>query len=104
MFFVYISSILFLIYIFYFYFCFLFVICYFSPEINPFRKFFNNKLFVSLVIIIIGIQTIAVQLGGDFVKTTALNGSEWGFCIGLAVMSFPVGKEKKISQIKIIVK
>ncbi|KJE97340.1 plasma membrane calcium ATPase [Capsaspora owczarzaki ATCC 30864] len=59
-------------------------------ELNPFRGMFNNKLFCFLVVLIAAVQAVAVQVGGDFVRTEALNGKEWGFCIGLSLLSFPV--------------
>jgi P-type Ca2+ transporter type 2C len=58
-------------------------------EANIFKNFFRNRLFLFIMVAIIGIQVLAVTVGSSFVQTVQLTGIEWGLCIIIAVIEVP---------------
>eukprot|EP01126_Amoeba_proteus_P007992 TRINITY_DN1292_c0_g2_i3.p1 TRINITY_DN1292_c0_g2~~TRINITY_DN1292_c0_g2_i3.p1 ORF type:complete len:1024 (+),score=224.20 TRINITY_DN1292_c0_g2_i3:30-3074(+) len=76
-----------------------FVFCQFFNEINCrrleganiFRGFFNNQLFVSILVASTFVQYLMVQYFGSFAETIPLNRSQWLFCVGAASLSIPWG-------------
>ena len=58
-------------------------------ELNPFRRFLRNPIFVFMVTTIVVVQVLVVQFAGDFAKTLPLNGAEWGVCIVVAAVQIP---------------
>jgi len=56
-----------------------------NREINFFHKFYQNSIFVSIIIIIIAVQLIVVIFGNSFVETVALEWKEWVLVAALSV-------------------
>jgi Ca2+ transporting ATPase len=55
-------------------------------ELNVFSGFFNNPLFIFIIILSFGVQMSMVEIGGQIVKTYALNQSQ-----NLVCMAFGLG-------------
>ncbi|KAJ9185861.1 hypothetical protein P3X46_005446 [Hevea brasiliensis] len=60
-------------------------------KINIFEGILENKLFLVIIGFTIIVQVLMVELRGRFTGTTGLNWGQWGACIGIAALSFPVG-------------
>lgn len=58
---------------------------------NIFEGFWRNFLFMGIMLIMIGGQTLIVFVGGAAFQVDALNGVQWGISIGLGVLSIPIG-------------
>lgn len=54
-----------------------------SDEINVFKNFFNNPLFLFIIVLTIVIQMSCVEFGGHSLRTVPLNLHEHLVCIGL---------------------
>ena len=61
-------------------------------EYNPFSGFFNNGLFLLILIITIIVQIAMVQYGGQSVRTVPLTPEEHGICIGIGASTIIVSK------------
>jgi hypothetical protein len=46
-----------------------------------FKGIFTNWMFVTIILFIAGIQALIVEVGGEAMKTTGLNGTQWGFSL-----------------------
>jgi len=76
-----------------------FVFCQVFNEINSrkltdwniFENFFSNPLFSIILLFIVSVQTIIVEFGGNAIKTEPLSWDEWLLCIGLALLTIPIG-------------
>jgi len=60
-------------------------------EINVFKHFFNNWIFIAIMAFTIVVQVVLVEFGGTFAKTTHLNLYQWLFCVGVAALSILIG-------------
>jgi len=60
-------------------------------ELNMLKGIRFSYLFISIFFITAVVQAIIVEFGGEFSKTTHLNGATWGVCIALGFLSIPVG-------------
>jgi magnesium-transporting ATPase (P-type) len=63
----------------------------FNDPRNIFKGFFNNKIFIGVIIVSIGCQIFLVEVGGEFVKTAPLSPILWLICVGFASMTMIVG-------------
>jgi Ca2+ transporting ATPase len=54
-----------------------------STEINVFSNFFNNPLFIIILVATIVIQIACVEFGGHSLRTVPLNTHEHLICLGL---------------------
>ena len=61
-------------------------------EYNPFKGFFNNILFLLILVFTIVIQIVMVQYGGQSVRTVPLTAEEHGICIGIGATTLIVSK------------
>ncbi|CAG9317273.1 unnamed protein product [Blepharisma stoltei] len=52
-------------------------------EINIFKGFFNNSIFISILVVTTGVQLLLVNFGGSFVRCTALSLEHHLICVGL---------------------
>ncbi|XP_059652750.1 calcium-transporting ATPase 12, plasma membrane-type-like [Cornus florida] len=57
---------------------------------NVFKGIHKNRLFLWIVAITVVLQVIMVELLQKFANTKRLNWLQWGLCIGLASMSWPL--------------
>jgi Ca2+-transporting ATPase len=58
---------------------------------NIFTGILKNKLFLAIVGITIVLQLVMVEFLKRFANTERLNWGQWGACIGLAALSWPIG-------------
>ncbi|KAH8507504.1 hypothetical protein H0E87_009884 [Populus deltoides] len=58
---------------------------------NIFKGIHKNKLFLAIIGVTIILQVIMVELLKKFASTERLNWEQWGACIGIAVLSWPIG-------------
>lgn len=56
-----------------------------------FKGLMRNTLFLGVIVISAGMQAFMVEVGGDFTKTTPLNGTMWGLSILLGFVALPLG-------------
>lgn len=60
-------------------------------EINVFKDFFNNWLFLLIEVITIGVQVGMIQVGGMAVKCTPLTWQQHVMCMVIGALSIPIG-------------
>jgi Ca2+ transporting ATPase len=58
-------------------------------ELNVFRGFFNNSLFVIILIATMIVQILIVEFGGRPLRTSPLTLSQHAFCIGIGMLAIP---------------
>ncbi|KAJ4838588.1 putative calcium-transporting ATPase 13, plasma membrane-type [Turnera subulata] len=58
---------------------------------NIFKGMHKNKLFLAIIGITIVLQVLMVELLQKFASTKRLNWQQWGVCIGIAVVTWPIG-------------
>ncbi|OVA09885.1 Cation-transporting P-type ATPase [Macleaya cordata] len=58
---------------------------------NVFKGVLKNKLFLGIVGITIVLQVVMVEFLKKFADTERLNWGQWGACIGIAAVSWPIG-------------
>ncbi|XP_021899589.1 putative calcium-transporting ATPase 13, plasma membrane-type [Carica papaya] len=58
---------------------------------NVFEGIHKNKLFVGIIGFTIILQVVMVEFLKKIADTERLNWSQWGACIGIAVVSWPIG-------------
>uniref|UniRef100_A0A2N9IZK0 Calcium-transporting ATPase n=1 Tax=Fagus sylvatica TaxID=28930 RepID=A0A2N9IZK0_FAGSY len=58
---------------------------------NVFKGIHKNKLFMRIIAITIVLQVVMVEFLKKFADTERLNWGQWGACIGIATISWPVG-------------
>ncbi|KAF5736792.1 putative calcium-transporting ATPase 13 plasma membrane-type [Tripterygium wilfordii] len=58
---------------------------------NVFEGIHKNKLFLGIIGITIALQVIMVEFLKKFADTERLNWGQWGACIGVAAMAWPIG-------------
>lgn len=58
---------------------------------NVFKGIHRSKLFLGIIGITIILQVVMVEFLKKFADTERLNWGQWGICIGLAAVSWPIG-------------
>ncbi|PRQ36170.1 putative calcium-transporting ATPase [Rosa chinensis] len=58
---------------------------------NVFEGIHTKKLFMGIIAVIIVLQVVMVEVLKKFADTERLNWGQWGVCIGIAVISWPIG-------------
>ncbi|KAA8537012.1 hypothetical protein F0562_029490 [Nyssa sinensis] len=58
---------------------------------NIFKGILKNKLFLGIVGMTIVLQVIMVEFLKRFANTERLNWGQWGACLGISVLSWPIG-------------
>ncbi|KAL5988709.1 Calcium-transporting ATPase 12, plasma membrane-type [Asimina triloba] len=58
---------------------------------NVFDGILSNKLFVGIVLLTVVLQVVMVEFLKKFANTERLNWEQWGICIGIAAVSWPIG-------------
>ncbi|XVF38306.1 hypothetical protein REPUB_Repub20aG0089800 [Reevesia pubescens] len=58
---------------------------------NVFEGIYKNKLFIGIIGITIILQVMMVEFLKRFAETGRLNWGQWGACLGIAAMSWPIG-------------
>ncbi|KAF5199193.1 Calcium-transporting ATPase 12, plasma membrane-type [Thalictrum thalictroides] len=57
---------------------------------NVFKGIYKNKLFLAIIGITIVLQVVMVEFLKKFANTERLNWGQWGICIGIAAVSWPL--------------
>ncbi|KAJ0742547.1 putative P-type Ca(2+) transporter [Helianthus annuus] len=63
---------------------------------NIFKGIHKNRLFIGIIGITIILQIVMVEFLKKFADTERLNGVQWGICIGIAALSWPIGWVMKL--------
>ncbi|KAM1392487.1 hypothetical protein ACFX2I_020058 [Malus domestica] len=58
---------------------------------NVFRGIHTNKLFLGIIGVTILLQVVMVEFLKKFADTERLNWGQWGACVGVAAVSWPIG-------------
>ncbi|GJX14244.1 calcium-transporting ATPase 12, plasma membrane-type-like protein [Tanacetum coccineum] len=58
---------------------------------NIFKGIHKNRLFLGIIGMTIVLQIVMVELLKKFADTERLNGLQWGICIAVATLSWPIG-------------
>ncbi|KAM0028399.1 putative P-type Ca(2+) transporter [Helianthus debilis subsp. tardiflorus] len=58
---------------------------------NIFKGIHKNRLFIGIIGITLILQVVMVEFLKKFADTERLNGVQWGICIGIAALSWPIG-------------
>ncbi|KAI3678883.1 hypothetical protein L6452_38187 [Arctium lappa] len=58
---------------------------------NIFRGIHTNRLFLGIIGMTIILQVVMVEFLKNFADTEKLNGVQWGICIAIAALSWPIG-------------
>ncbi|XP_050127705.1 putative calcium-transporting ATPase 13, plasma membrane-type [Malus sylvestris] len=58
---------------------------------NVFRGIHTNKLFLGIIGVTILLQVVMVEFLKKFADTERLNWGQWGACVGIAAVSWPIG-------------
>ncbi|XXG77317.1 hypothetical protein AAC387_Pa08g1489 [Persea americana] len=58
---------------------------------NVFKGLHKNRLFIGIVAMTIVLQVVMVELLKKFADTERLSWGQWGVCIGIAAVSWPIG-------------
>ncbi|KAE8022638.1 hypothetical protein FH972_008421 [Carpinus fangiana] len=58
---------------------------------NVFKGIHRNRLFLGIIMITIVLQVVMVEFLKKFADTERLNFVQWGACIGMAALSWPIG-------------
>ncbi|KAM1723994.1 hypothetical protein ACFX13_022551 [Malus domestica] len=58
---------------------------------NVFRGIHTNKLFMGIIGVTILLQVVMVEYLKKFADTERLNWGQWGACVGIAAVSWPIG-------------
>ncbi|KAI8899377.1 hypothetical protein BC833DRAFT_524800 [Globomyces pollinis-pini] len=61
-----------------------------NDELNLFAGFFKNRYFLIILLIIAGVQILAVSLASSAFNATPLSIKEWGICCVFMVVNFPI--------------
>lgn len=69
-------------------------------ELNMLADFSTSHIFIGIATIQVGLQVMLVEVGGEFVKTTPLNWSQWLITIALGAISLPVGVLMRLIPVK----
>lgn len=62
-----------------------------SNELNVFKNFFNNPLFLVILVLTVAIQMLCIEFGGQSLKTVPLTQQEHLICLGLGSLSIFAG-------------
>ncbi|XP_022965553.1 putative calcium-transporting ATPase 13, plasma membrane-type [Cucurbita maxima] len=81
-----------------------FVLCQIFNEFNArklekkniFEGLHKSKLFLAIIVITLAFQVVMVEVLGRFANTERLNWGQWGACLGIAALSWPIGWLSKL--------
>ncbi|KAM5552862.1 putative calcium-transporting ATPase 13, plasma membrane-type [Rosa sericea] len=58
---------------------------------NVFKGLLTNKIFLGIIALIIILQLVMVELLNKYADTERLNWGQWGVCLGIGAISWPLG-------------
>jgi len=62
-----------------------------ANELNPFEGLSRDYIFMGVMSFTVIVQFLLVQFAGRFAQTTGLDGAQWGYCLMIAALTFPLG-------------
>ncbi|KAI9318132.1 PMCA-type calcium-translocating P-type ATPase [Dichotomocladium elegans] len=62
-----------------------------DSKLNVFHKIWNNKFFIVVFFLCVGLQAVIVNVGSIAFQVTAINGPSWALSIIVGMFSLPVG-------------
>ncbi|KAG0253988.1 hypothetical protein BG011_006034 [Mortierella polycephala] len=62
-----------------------------DDSVNIFKNLHNNKIFILVQVIVVGLQYLIVQFGGQAFKTVSLTSQQWLVTVLIGSLSLPVG-------------
>ena len=71
-----------------------------ASEWDIFHNFHKSIIGIGVLVIILALQVVLIEAGGDAFQTHPLTGREWGVCIALGATSIPVGWISRLIPIK----
>ncbi|EDN70557.1 Calcium-transporting ATPase 8, plasma membrane-type [Beggiatoa sp. PS] len=67
-----------------------------TQSLNLFEHIFDNRLFLSVIVLIFIIQTTFITIGGEILRTVPLLPMEWLYMVAFAVVLIPVDLARKL--------
>ncbi|CAH1417734.1 unnamed protein product [Lactuca virosa] len=58
---------------------------------NVFQGLHKNRLFIGIITVTVALQIVMVEFLKNFADTEKLNWGQWGICIAIAALSWPIG-------------
>ncbi|EOA32763.1 hypothetical protein CARUB_v10016069mg [Capsella rubella] len=58
---------------------------------NVFKGLHKNRLFIGIIVVTVVLQVVMVEFLKKFADTERLNWGQWGVCIAIAAVSWPIG-------------
>ncbi|KAL4588126.1 hypothetical protein LXL04_001006 [Taraxacum kok-saghyz] len=58
---------------------------------NVFEGLHKNRLFIGIIVVTVVLQIVMVEFLKNFADTEKLNWGQWGICVGIAALSWPIG-------------
>ncbi|CAN8268706.1 unnamed protein product [Cochlearia groenlandica] len=58
---------------------------------NVFRGILKNRLFVGIIVVTVVLQVVMVEFLKRFADTERLDWGQWGVCVAIAALSWPIG-------------
>lgn len=62
-----------------------------EPSLDQFSGLWENKIFLAIMAVIVGVQALMVEFAGDFAQTQSQSAEMWGIAILFGFGSLPVG-------------
>ncbi|GER24876.1 calcium-transporting ATPase [Striga asiatica] len=66
---------------------------------NVFRGVWGNRLFLGIIGVTVVLQAVMVEFLRDFAGTVRLSWAEWGACVAIAAVSWPIGWAMKFMPV-----
>ena len=71
-----------------------------ASEWDIFHNFHKSIIGIGVLVIILALQVVLIEVGGDAFQTHSLTGREWGVSIAIGATSIPVGWISRLIPIK----
>ncbi|OMJ26336.1 Calcium-transporting ATPase PAT1 [Smittium culicis] len=75
-----------------------------GSEVNPFKGITKNKYFLMVVVGTIIAQILLIEFGNNVFQTKSLSALQWLYCVGIGLLSLPVGLALRLFPTKILEK
>jgi len=69
-------------------------------EWNMFEGIQNNRMFIYVSLVSVGLQVMLVQVGGEWVKTSPLNIEQWFITVAIGFIGIPIGVLQRFIPVK----
>ncbi|OLY84840.1 Calcium-transporting ATPase PAT1 [Smittium mucronatum] len=62
-----------------------------GSEVNCFKGLSKNKYFMCVILGTMAAQILIIEVGGSVFQTKSLSAGQWAFCVGVGLISLPLG-------------